>query len=269
MLFAGILLLGYQYFKEPSSLKISQKHWPALFMLGFLNIYLTNISEIWGLQHMHSSKACLIYSLSPFLSALIAYPVLKETLTFKKGIGLLIGVTGVLPIFLQPNAAEPSFTVDAFLSYPEMALLTAVVCSVYGWILLKKIVSHYKHSPIVANGISMILGGSMALWHSYLSGETWQPFPVTEWWPFLHNTLLLCVISNLICYNLYGYLLKRYSATFMSFAGLVTPLFASLFGWLFLQEQISIYFFGSFILFAIGLLLFYQEELKRDKIYVN
>jgi drug/metabolite transporter (DMT)-like permease len=47
-------------------------------------------------------------------------------------------------------------------------------------------------------------------------------------------------------------------------AGLVTPLFASLFGWYFLDEEITWHFFASMALFSIGLTLFYLEELTTN-----
>ncbi len=50
----------------------------------------------------------------------------------------------------------------------------------------------------------------------------------------------------------------------MSLAGLVTPLFASLFGWYFLNESISWHFFASMVLIAIVLVIFYQEEITQD-----
>jgi drug/metabolite transporter (DMT)-like permease len=46
----------------------------------------------------------------------------------------------------------------------------------------------------------------------------------------------------------------------MSLAGLVTPLFASLFGWYFLNEAITWHFYAAMTLFSIGLFIFYQEE---------
>jgi len=267
MAFAGLLLLTQQFIFNRQAFKIKTSHIKALFLLGFLNIYLTNVAEIWGIQHMVSAKACLIYSLSPFLAAIVAYLVLKETLSQKKWLGLCIGFMGLIPIFMTQSSSEQMVGDIGFISMAELALLIAVFCSVYGWILLKKIVSVYKYTPLMANGISMTLGGILALIHSYFTGESWDPIPVTEMGPFIQNTLLMCLISNIVCYNLYGYLLKRYSATFISFAGLVTPFFASFFGWYFLGETISWHYFASIIVFSIGLTIFYLEELKRDKVF--
>ncbi len=264
---AGILLLLHQYFFNRKTFKIKASHLKNLFLLGFINIYLTNVAEIWGLQHMVSAKACLIYSLSPFLSATVAYFVLREILSTKKWLGLCIGFMGLIPIFMTQSPLEEISGDFAFISLAETALLIAVLCSVYGWTLLKKIINEYQYTPLMANGISMVLGGVFALAHSYLSGETWAPIPVTAFGPFLKNTLWMCLISNIICYNLYGYLLKHYSATFMAFAGLVTPFFASLFGWYFLDEVITWHYFASIFVFSIGLTIFYQEELKRDKLF--
>jgi drug/metabolite transporter (DMT)-like permease len=107
----------------------------------------------------------------------------------------------------------------------------------------------------------MLIGGSMALFHSSLT-ENWNPVPVKEWFPFLECAGLLIIISSLICYNLYGYLLRKYTATFMSFAGSTTPLFTALFGWLFLNESVTWSFFASAAIVFSGLLIFNQEELK-------
>jgi drug/metabolite transporter (DMT)-like permease len=113
----------------------------------------------------------------------------------------------------------------------------------------------------MANGVSMLIGGILALGHSY-STEEWNPFPVTHYSVFFECTLLLILISNLICYNLYGMLLKRYSATFISFAGFTTPLFTALFGWLLLGETVSLSFYLSFFIVLSGLVLF-EYDLKK------
>lgn len=256
---AGLILLAHQFIWNRQAFShIRLVHVKPLLLLSVLSIYVTNIMEIWGIKQLPSAEVCLLYSLSPFLAALIAYFTLREVLSVKKWIGLIIGFVGLIPIF------EISFP-----SLPELAVLTAVFCSVYGWILLKQLINEYQYTPLMANGISMLLGGCLALLHSYFSGESWRPVPVSDFLPFIQYTAAMCLISNIVCYNLYGYLLKRYTATFMSFAGLVTPLFASLFGWIFLNETITWHFYASMVIFSMGLSIFYHEELKREKIQVQ
>lgn len=264
MLFAGCILLAHQYFFKKQNIKLKSSHILPLFILGLVSIYITNIAEIWGLQFMSSSKACLIYSLSPFVAALFAYFMLKERLSLKKWVGLCIGFIGILPILSIGYSlqAQELFVI----SRGEVALIIAVFSSVYGWILLKKITQEFNYSPILANGIAMFIGGTFALLHSYLSGEQWSPVPIIEhqYASFIECALWMTIISNIICYNLYGYLLKRFSATFMSLAGLVTPLFASFFGWYFLNEAITWHYFASMLIFSVGLFLFYQEEIQAN-----
>ncbi|HSX20229.1 MAG TPA: DMT family transporter, partial [Gammaproteobacteria bacterium] len=171
------------------------------------------------------------------------------------------GFLGLLPIIFAQTSDEIAGGTFLVFTFAELAMVGAVFCSVYGWILLKKVMQDYSYSPLLANGLSMTLGGLLALAHSYIAGEQWSPIPVNNMQGFILNTLVMCLISNLICYNLYGYLLKRFSATFMSFAGLVTPLFASLFGFVWLDEVITWHFFVAIALFTLGLVIFYREEM--------
>lgn len=263
MFAAGIILLVYQYFFKRDGFTIRGKHLGKLLLLSIFAIYLTNVFEFWGLKYLTSFKTCFIYSLSPFISSLIAYIVLKEKMTRKKWIGFIIGMFGFLPILLSETSSEEQAGHLWVFSFAELAVMMAVICSVYGWILLKQVVTEDGYQPTMANGISMVLGGSFALVHSSLV-ETWDPIPVTEYEPFLASALVLILISNLICYNLYGHLLKRFSATFMSFAGLTTPLFTALFGWIFLGEVVTWPFYVSFCIVFSGLLIFYQEELGKE-----
>lgn len=265
MLFAGILMLSYLLIRHKTELKIKLSQAPTFLLLAIINIYLTNIFEVWGVQHMVSSKACLIYSLSPFVAALVAFIILREVLTPIKWLGMVIGFFGLIPVHFAQTTQEIAAGSFAIFSLAELSIVGAVVCNVCGWILLKKVVADFKYSPLVANGISMTLGGILALLHSYYTGETWDPIPVSNFPPFLINSLMMCLISNIICYNLYGHLLKRFSATFMAFAGLITPFFASLCGYFFLHETITWHYFASISMFGISLYIFYNGEIKQSE----
>lgn len=267
MLFAGLVLLGYIAIRHKPAIKIKAAHIGGVILLALSQIYLTNILEIWAIKNMASYKVCLFYSLSPFVSALVAFFLLKEKMSQKKMLGMLIGFLGLMPIIFAQTQDEVG--VGTFLAFTlaELAMLGAVFCSVCGWIMLKKVMDDYEYSPLLANGLSMTIGGLFALAHSYLAGEQWSPIPVTNIQPFIIYTLIMCLISNLVCYNLYGALLKRFTSTFMSFAGLVTPVFTSLFGFIWLHEVITWHFFVSMALFALGLVIFYREEMVQAETF--
>jgi len=264
MLVAGILILSYQYFFNRQEFVFKKVHLWRFLRLALFSIYLTNVLEFWGLKYLTSFKTCFIYSLSPFVSALLSYCMFSEKMSWKKWVGLVIGFIGFMPILLSQTLTEEMTGQFFMFSWAELAVMGATVFAVYGWILLGQLVKDNGYSPFMANGVSMTLGGTMALVHSFCV-ERWNPVPVTEMFPFLETMVLLIVISNIICYNLYGHLLKRYSATFMSFAGLITPLFTAVFGWLFLGEAVTGSFYVSAVIVFFGLLTFYQEELKLRK----
>jgi len=264
MFAAGGLMLAYQYWRDPAKLRIKREDYSLVFKLALFNIYLTNTFEFWGLQYLTSFKTCFIYSLSPFVSALFSYVILSEKMSPKKWMGLIVGCIGFAPILLSQSSSENETGHLLFLSWAELAVLIACISSVYGWILLKQLVRDRDYNFTTANGWSMAVGGALALIHSLFT-EEWNPIPATEFMPFFECAVALMIISNLICYNLYGYLLKKYSATFISFAGFTTPLFTATFGWLFLKETVTIEFYISSAIVLVGLYIFNMEELKLEE----
>jgi len=139
--------------------------------------------------------------------------------------------------------------------------------SVYGWILMRMVVKDQQMSPLTVNGWSMLFGGAMALIHSLLI-DSWSPLPVAiDHMPrVMGGVAIMTLISNLICYNLYGTLLKRFTATFLSFFGLLSPLFAAFNAWILLNELPSVNLLISTPIVVSGLWLFYRSELRQGYI---
>lgn len=264
MLLAGGLFLAFAAFKRQLHLPSKKSLW-TLFLLAFFNIYITNVCEYWALSYLSASKTCFLYSLSPFISALLSFILFKERLNRKKWLGLFIGSIGLIPLILSQTASELSAGAFFFLSLPELSMLLAVITSCYGWILLRKLVGKEGMSPLVANGFSMLFGGVMTLIHS-LCIDSWNPLPVTNWLPFTICFFFLLIVSNAICYNLAGVILQRFSATFFSFAGLTTPIFTALFSFLLHNEVTSAPFWLAYAIVLGGLSIFYLEEIGRKKV---
>lgn len=267
MTLAGVVLCLFYLLVKRSSFKFEKKHWISIGLLAFLSIYLTNVLEFWGLQHLSAAKTCFIYSLSPFFAALFSYFHFKEKINVRKGIGLGIGFIGILPVLLSQTGTEDLFKVTSFLSLPTLAIMGAALFSVYGWVLLRVVVKSDFIPPALANGLSMLIGGIFAFIHSFIT-DSWSPTPIMTGHigDFFKGTLLMTLISNIICFNLYGMLLRRYTATFLSFVGLLSPVFASISSWIILGETPSLTILGSTGIVCIGLFIVYQAELKQGYI---
>lgn len=267
MLLAGGALIGYQYYLGKSPFGIKKEHISLFLQAIIIQVYVMYVCYTWSLQYITSGKSALIFALAPFITAVICYIVLSEKLTFKKLCGLTIGFLGFLPTLMTGNATENLFGRIGFLSWPEIGTIIAVTCYAYGWIISKKLM-RLGYSPFTINGISMLFGGVLIMFTSPII-DCWTPWPFTQFWPFFGYTLVLVIISNIISYNWYIFLLKKYSATFISFGGFTEPLFVAFYSWIFLGETVNWQFFVSLAIISLGLYIFYQEELRQgytDKI---
>lgn len=260
MLVAAGLILGYLRWKGPLTFPGVWWKNPRLWAVGFFNVFVTNAFEFWGLQHMSSAKTCLIYSLQPFVSIGLSYYMLGEKMSRNKWIGLMIGLTGFVPLFLTADTAEVELPGLGFLSLAECAVIFAAFSSVLGWVFVKQLVVHHKASVLMVNGLSFLMGGLFSLASALVleSPKTWVSDPKI----FGATLLYIAVIHNVICYHLYANSLKQFSVTFMSFAGILNPAFTAIFAWIFLGEEVGLAFFISLSLIFFGLWLFSESEKK-------
>ncbi|MBD3273306.1 EamA family transporter [Candidatus Dependentiae bacterium] len=260
MIMAGSIMLGSLYIFKKRHLKIKKEDIWLFVKVAIFHVYLAFIPEFWALQYLSSSKTNLIYSATPFIAALLAYVLLKEKLSLKKFLGMTIGLVGLVPIFLtQTDIREAGMELFS-VSLPEIVLLGAVISGAYAWFIVKKLL--YKgYSLLVINGIAMLLGGIGALITSFFI-EGIKTNPIFDFWPFLAWTSLLVLVANIIVYNFYGWLLKKYSITFVTSAGFLCPVFGAFYGHFLLSEKITWHYFFSLGLIALGLFIFYKEEIK-------
>ena len=207
-----------------------------------------------------------MFNLSPFITALFAYMFFSEQMTVRKWTGLLVGFTGSLPVLDCANAYIRTCGREIFLFVGSGDLsFNFCHCGVYGWIVMKKLVVNKHYSPIFVNGVGMFFGGIAAFITSFLiekkpllkcaPGSTnislsstsipasWFCFSWSDFFMFMGYVLLLILVANIIFYNFYGFLLKKYTPTFLSLVGLLCPLFTAFLGWVFLGETVTWIFF--------------------------
>lgn len=262
MLFAGSILLMYEYYKSIETFKFHKKHFWIFLQIIVLGQYATYAFRLYALRVLPVWKVSFFYNLSPFLTALYAYLLFKQRLSIKQWVGLSIGFFGMIPMLVSSTPAEASMGEFAYISQYEIFLMISVSLHCYSWILIQKLVRYNDYKTSLVTGISMALGGLISLINAYILEGTPQ---ISDPAAFCKGLVIMIFVSNILCHNVYAGLLKKYSATFMSFTSFLSPIFAAIYGWAFFHEKISWHFYASIAIVLAGLYIFYQDELKQKK----
>ncbi len=262
MIIGGLGLGLFTHLIKSTQYRPQLKDWPYFMQVTLFGIVIPYCLRAWGMQYISSTKAAFMFTLMPIFTAIFAYLFHREKLSYQKSIGLMLGFLGMMPILFTGTVQEDLVGSIAFLSLPELAILGAVASFGYNFIALRTLVKTRKCPPLIANAITMLLGGIISFNLAFLVEPVWHFRDPKLFFALL---ALQIIISNAICANLQATLLRTYSATFMAFASFLTPISASFFGWLILSEGIQYQYLISFVVVLMGLILFYYDELAQQR----
>lgn len=257
----SVFIYHYLVYKKFNPIKHAIK---PIILFGFFGIYLTNAPEFWALQFVPAAKASFIYSLSPFISAIFSYFYFDEKMTWKKGWGMLIGLIGFSIMLTHDAPGEIVNCRVGFLSLGEMALIVAAIATVVGWMATRHALKKNASTATEIIAFGMLYGGLICILQSFFT----ENYSIMEghYASIGFYLVLATIFSSVLGYTMYVYLLQQYTATFLSFAGFFEPFCAAFFGWVFLGEIVTWWFFVAAFFVFIGLYWFYQEELKQGYI---
>ena len=181
-----------------------------------------------GLETISSGLSAIIFSTTPVLTAIVAAALLGEAMTWRKAIGLVLGVGGVA--FVVESRVAGGF------DHPAGILLTiaAVASLVAGTILFKKLAP--TGDLWVGNGVQSLAAGLVvtpfALGFERVSN-------VVPSWNLVLTTAYLAFVVSVFAYVLWFHLIKVSGATGASSYHFLMPPLGLLFGWLVLSEPVA------------------------------
>jgi len=236
MLYAALLLIGISIV---SGYRVVPKNYSDAWLFlqaGIFHSFLAFIPEFWALQYMGSAKVSIVFALTPFISTIFAFFLINHQLKMREFLGMLLGFAGLIPLIVLKQ--EPAHYTNWYsISLPEAVLLISVISATYAWFVVKKLMDK-KYAITSINGAAMGIGSVLSAVASlYMEGA--HAYHGVQWSPFIFWITLLVFASHIVSYNLYSYLLTKYSIPFMTFCGFLTPIFASLLGVYFLGEVIT------------------------------
>jgi drug/metabolite transporter (DMT)-like permease len=267
MFLAAVLMLAGYYALGKKESIFNKDLLPYIIQGSVCRVLIPALCVIWSMKYMPLAEMTLLMSLGPFVAAFFSYLMLREKLSLKKWIGIIIGFNSVVPLILgQPIVTATIQDRGSLWILPELAIFVLLFTHHYGWTLMRKMVTRVPNlSHFAVNAYDALIGGSLGF---LIFMSTGQPVPTVER-PiyFIFMMLLLIVISSFVGRNIHAFLLKFYSQTLVSIVLLATPFFVAVMAWLVMGEMIGIRFFVSSILVVIGFAFFYWDETITKKIY--
>ena len=226
VLIAGLLLLAFALGSR-RSLQM-RRFWPQYLVLGLINSALPFVLISAAELHLSASLAAIINATSPLFGAVIAFFWLREALTARKLLGLVLGIAGVAIV-----AGWNPITLDSVVLLSILASLGGAAS--YG--LASVYTKAHVHN---ASALGLATGSQLA------AGLLLSPLvPFT--WPTVapSTTVILCTLALAVGSTALAYLLffrlvvdvgpiKTLTVTFL------VPVFGVLWGAMFLGEPVGI-----------------------------
>ncbi|MEY3402360.1 MAG: hypothetical protein RLZZ86_1975 [Cyanobacteriota bacterium] len=236
--------------------------WIIIFALVDGTLFQGLLAE--GLVKTNAGLGSVMIDSQPLAVALLSLWLFQEHIGLWGWLGLGLGITGISLIGLPEewifHLLDSGVTIttdnwqDLFNS-GELLMLLAALSMAVGTVLIR-FVCRYA-DPVMATGWHMIIGG-LPLWgmSSVLESQPWQNLILSDWIALSYAT----VFGSAIAYGLFFYFASSGDLTSLSSLTFLTPVFALIFGYIFLSEVLTIIQWLGVILTLISIYLINQRE---------
>jgi drug/metabolite transporter (DMT)-like permease len=260
---AGVLILMVAAFMgKPVPKSWLAWLWIIIFALVDGTLFQGFLAE--GLVRTNAGLGSVMIDSQPLAVALLCLWLFQEHIGLWGWLGLGLGITGISLIGLPEewifHLLDSGVTIttdnwqDLFNS-GELLMLLAALSMAVGTVMIR-FVCRYA-DPVMATGWHMIIGG-WPLWgiSSVLEAQQWQNLVLSDWIALSYAT----VFGSAIAYGLFFYFASSGDLTSLSSLTFLTPIFALIFGYIFLSEVLTIIQWLGVILTLISIYLINQRE---------
>jgi len=231
----------------------SFKTWGGYVVMGALANAIPFSLIAWGQTRIESGVASILNATTPIFSVLLAHFLTSdERMTANKIMGVLIGFIGVY-LMMKPELADGF----SWRGLGQTAVLGAAICYGLGAIFGKR----FKNIPAVVNSAGMLICSSiMILPLVFIIDYPWSLRPSLE---AITAILGIAVISTVLAYLLYFYILSTAGATNVLLVTFLIPISALLLGVGLLGEVIKVLEYAGMGCIFLGLIVIDGRTLNR------
>ena len=213
----------YGYEKPPRAV------WIPMVGVALFGIFLHHITLSWGVSATSGTHAALILGLNPLLTTVLASRLAAEPLSWSKGLGVILGFSGVVLIVSGRAQGTATFAGD-------LVMFGSMLTAVIGYIFVKK--STMQVTPLVVTAYTHAVASIALIIFGLLVNPVWSYEGAFGLWPL--SVLLFSSLVNTALGALWWNMgIQRIGASKASLFQNVIPVTGVFASALFLAEQLQ------------------------------
>jgi len=221
---------------------VNRKDLLFLFGCSFFGVVINQTLFLVGLDMTTPINSSIILSTNPIFAFVFAAIILKERITFLKGTGLAIGLSGVLLLILQngtPDLASATFLGDIY------SMVNTISWAFYT-VIIKRMLE--KYHPVTVMKWTFLFGmlTNIPVGYHQWSTMDWSSIPLTAWL----EIGFVIVGATYLGYLFITFGLRQLSPTIVSTYTYTQPIIAAYLATLMGQDHID------FVMIVAALLIF-------------
>lgn len=253
---SGVLTFALGCLLERQILRMKRENFGVIFRQGVLQTTIQYVCFYIGLAHTTGAKGSIINASNAFVSIVAAhYMIRSERMTWKKGLGCILGLAGVVLVNLEPGGFGGGFR---FLG-EGMVLLCTIAYGV-STVLLKMISD--RESPMTITAYQTLIGSALLIvigWllHGDVGVFTWKSAAL----------LFYMALLSTVAFSLWTLLLKYNPVGKVAVYGFTIPIFGVLLSGILLGETIfSVKYLAALLFVSGGVILVNRNDAgKRNR----
>ena len=226
--------------KEP----VNRRDLLYMFGCSFFGVVINQTLFLVGLDMTTPINSSIILSTNPIFAFVFAALILRERITFLKGTGLAIGLSGVLMLILQngtPDLASTTFLGDVY------TLVNTISWAFYT-VIIKRMLE--KYHPVTVMKWTFLFGMLTNIpvgYHQWITTD-WSSIPLIAWL----QIGFVIVGATYLGYLLIAFGLRQLSPTIVSTYTYIQPIIAAYLATLMGQDHIDLVMIISALLIFAG-----------------
>lgn len=244
-LICGVIITLFCLIHNPAACRVSCKELGGVLLCGVFSIILHYACTYIGLNLTGGSKTAIIKQLGAvFYICFSALFFADDKLTVHKVIGLLLGLGGIIAI--NTTSQGISFHLG------DLLVIGASFCTVFANVVGKKATQSVE--PVVMTGISQLFGGAVLLAVGIaFGGNLSTVVPKT---PEQIGIFSVIVAVSTVSYCFWFMVVQKEKLSKLFIIKFSEPLFAAVFSWLLLGENVwQLNYLAAFLLISGGILV--------------